>query len=123
MASAAPDTIISTFEALVSIYLLELLDANARMAVNLDRNYGNMPLVVLTAGKPNEPPGLPEVVQAELPLGAAEWRRAHQELATLSTRGTHRIISDSMHDIPHQNPQAVIDAILEVVEEVRSRSQ
>jgi len=28
-----------------------------------------------------------------------------------------------MHDIPHQNPQAVIDAILEVVEEVRFRSQ
>jgi pimeloyl-ACP methyl ester carboxylesterase len=123
LANAAPDTIASNFDALVSIYSLELLDANARMAVNPDRNYGSMPLVVLTAGKPNVPPGLPEAVKAELPIGAAEWRRAHRELAALSTRGTHRIIEDSLHDIPHQNPQAVIGAILEVVEEVRSLSR
>jgi pimeloyl-ACP methyl ester carboxylesterase len=123
LASAAPDTIASTFDTLVFIYSLALLEANARMAVNPDRNYGSMPLVVLTASKPNVPPGLPETVKAELPAGAAEWRRAHQELAALSTRGTHRIIEDSLHDIPHQNPQAVIDAILEVVEEVCSRSR
>lgn len=122
-ARAPPDTIAATFDTLVSIYSLALLDANARMAVNPDRNYGSMPLVVLTAGEPNVPPGLPGAVKAELPMGAAEWRRAHRELATLSTRGTQRIIEDSLHDIPHQDPQAVIDAILEVVEEVRSRSR
>lgn len=117
LANAAPDTIASTFDALVSIYSLELLDADARMAVNPDRNFGSMPLVVLTAGKPNVPPGLPEAVKAELSIGAAEWRRAHRELAALSTRGTNRLVTDSLHDIPNQDPQAVIDAVLEVVDQ------
>jgi hypothetical protein len=75
-----------------------------------------MPLVVLTA-MPNVPPELPEAVTAEIPIGVAEWRRAHRELAGLSTQGSDRLVTDSMHDIPHQNPQAVIDAVLEVVDQ------
>jgi hypothetical protein len=44
-----------------------------------------------------------------------------ESLQRSSTRGVNRIITDSMHDIPHQNPQAVIDAIFEVVAEARAR--
>src|SRR5690606_30350225 len=51
MADAASDTVAAIFDTLVSIYSLELLDTNARMAVNPERNYGSMPLIVLTAGK------------------------------------------------------------------------
>ena len=114
-ASAPPGTLARWWDALAAIYSLELLEPNSRMVVKPDRHYGSMPLVVLTAGKPNIPPDLPAAVQAELPIGAAEWRRAHQALAALSTRGTNRVITDSMHDIPNQEPQAVIDAVLEVV--------
>lgn len=120
LANASPEKIATALDALAAINSLDLLDANARMVVKPDRNYGSIPLVVLTAGKQNLPLGLPEAVQAEIAAGAAEWRRAHRELAALSTRGVDRIIADSMHDIPHQDPQAVIDAILEVVKEVRS---
>lgn len=119
-ASAAPATLAMGWDTLASIYSLELLEPNSRMVVKPDRNYGSMPLVVLTAGKANIPPDPPAAVAAEIPIGAAEWRRAHQELAALSTRGTNRVVTDSMHDIPNQAPQAVIDAILEVVEQVRA---
>ena len=120
LASASPDAIASAMDTLAAINSLELLDPNARMVVKPDRNYGSMPLIVLTAGKANIPPDLPEAVQAEIPISEAEWRRAHRELAALSTRGVNRIITESMHDIPHQDPQAVIDAILEVVDAIRS---
>ena len=114
-ASASPATLALGWDTLAAIFSLELLDPDARMVVKPDRNYGGMPLIVLTAGKANVPPDPPAAVQAELPIGAAEWRRAHQELAALSTRGTNRLVTDSGHDIPNQDPQAVIDAILEVV--------
>ena len=116
-ASAAPATLALGWDTLAAIYSLELLDPNSRMVVKPDRNYGSMPLVVLTAGKANIPPDPPAAVQAEIPIGVAEWRRAHQALAALSTRGTNRLVTDSMHDIPNQDPQAVIDAVLEVVDQ------
>ena len=123
LVSADKDTIASTFDVLAAVISAELLDADARIAVNPERNYGSMPLVVLTHDEPNIPPGRPEAVKAEIPIGTAEWRRAHRELAALSTRGVDRIIKDSRHDFPQENPQAVIDAILEVVKEVRPSSR
>jgi pimeloyl-ACP methyl ester carboxylesterase len=116
-ASASPATLALGWDTLAAIYSLELLEPNSRMVIKPDRNYGSMPLVVLTAGKANIPPDPPAAVAAEIPIGAAEWRRAHQELAALSTRGTNRVVTDSMHDIPNQDPQAVIGAILEVVDQ------
>jgi pimeloyl-ACP methyl ester carboxylesterase len=115
-ASASPAALAREWDTLAAIFSLELLDANAQMVVKPDRNYGSMPLIVLTA-MPNVPPELPEAVTAEIPIGVAEWRRAHRELAGLSTQGSDRLVTDSMHDIPHQNPQAVIDAVLEVVDQ------
>jgi pimeloyl-ACP methyl ester carboxylesterase len=122
LAKASPEALASTFDTIASATSADLLDADALLVANPSRNYGSMLLIVLTAGKPNAPPGLPEAVQAEIPIGVAEWRRAHRELAALSTQGVDRIITDSMHDILHQNPQAVIDAILQVVDDVRART-
>jgi|GEM_PF-181671 len=123
LATASTDSLAAAFDTLAATNSLELLDANARLAVNPRRDYASMPLVVLTHDEANVPPGLPEAVKAELPAGSAEWRRAHRELAALSTRGVDRIIEGSGHDFPQENPQAVIDAILEVTEEVRSTGQ
>jgi pimeloyl-ACP methyl ester carboxylesterase len=120
MTSASPETLAHAWDILAAIYSPERLDPNGRMIVKPDRHYGSMPLVVLTAGKANIPPGLPDEVAAELPISEAEWRRAHRELAALSTRGVNRIITDSMHDIPHQNPEAVIEAIFEVLDQARN---
>jgi pimeloyl-ACP methyl ester carboxylesterase len=121
LAEASSEIVAAGMDSMAAALSPEMLDRNARMAVNPDRDYGSMPLIVLTAGKANIPPDLPEALKAELPLSEAEWRRAHRELADLSTRGVNRIIADSRHDIPHQNPQAVIDAIAEVVDQVRAQ--
>ncbi|WEK46709.1 MAG: alpha/beta hydrolase [Candidatus Andeanibacterium colombiense] len=93
--------------------------ADTRAAYNPARNYGAMPLIVLSAGDSGISPNNPPEINAELPALMAFKQRAHEHLATLSTRGVHRIIADSPHDIPHVKPQAVIDAIDEVVDAAR----
>jgi hypothetical protein len=39
----------------------------------------------------------------------------HDQIAALSKRGVNRIVPDSSHAIQFDQPQAVIDSILEVV--------
>ncbi len=96
------------------------VDLDSRMVVNPHRNYGNMPLVVLTASEFLVPPDYSAAAKAEIPKFHAEWERAHDAYAALSTRGVNRDVAGSSHDIPQIKPQAVIDAIDEVVGEVRA---
>jgi hypothetical protein len=79
-----------------------------------------MPLIVLTAGEMQTPPDATAVEKANNALLMAEWRRAHDELAALSTRGVKRLVPDSSHDIQDMKRQLVINAIDEVVDEVRT---
>ena len=95
-------------------------EPSATIAINPGRNYGSMPLIVLTAGINEGGPDLPPDLKAKVPLVAAEWRRANEELATLSSRGVYRLVPDASHDIPGTKPQVVIDAINEVVDAVRA---
>jgi hypothetical protein len=43
----------------------------------------------------------------------------HEALAHLSSRGVHRIIKGSGHEIQLDKPQAVIDAVDDVLRELR----
>jgi pimeloyl-ACP methyl ester carboxylesterase len=43
----------------------------------------------------------------------------HQALARLSSRGVHRVIKGSGHEIQIDKPQAVIDAVDEVLRELQ----
>jgi len=98
----------------------QLLERDSEMLVKPDRNYGAMPLIVLTAGATEPPePDIPEAVKAQIPLQRAEWLRAHDALAKLSARGVNRVVPDSTHYIHQLKPQLVIDAIDEVVDEAR----
>jgi len=94
------------------------------MAVNPARNYGDMPLIVLSAGNRlyNLPRDTPEAVKNQQDAFEAEIDRGHAALAALSTRGTLRAVPDSSHFMTIDDPQVVIDAILEVVETVRAGS-
>jgi pimeloyl-ACP methyl ester carboxylesterase len=104
-----------------SASLFENFEQDSQMVVKRDRNYGNMPLIVLTAGMPlTAPPGTGASVAAELPAADAEWQRQHDRIAGLSTRGLNRRVAGSQHGIQQMKPQAVIDAISEVVREARS---
>lgn len=89
------------------------LDSAARNAGSL----GNLPLVVLTAGKYWAPPGLEKQ--------AADYHDVwvHQlqaSLAHLSTRG-HQVIVDAHHDMD-EAPDAVVTATQQVVNEVRANN-
>jgi pimeloyl-ACP methyl ester carboxylesterase len=79
---------------------------------------GAMPMVVLSIERPWD---------IDTPAGARLvrsygkiWNDLHQDLAQLSSRGVHRIIKGSGHDIQMDKPQAVIDAVNEVLRELQA---
>jgi pimeloyl-ACP methyl ester carboxylesterase len=73
--------------------------------------YGDLPLVVLSAGiqDQEEDPKLDHDHDRKLGLHAALARR--------STRGSHVIVAESGHDIPDEAPDAVIAAIRDVMKQ------
>lgn len=100
--------------------LMENFPASSRMVVNLARDYGDLPLIVLTAGNQPIPDDSPPAILAERPAYIAAWTGGHDALAALSTRGVNRTVPDSGHSIQREQPAAVIAAILEVVAAARS---
>jgi len=91
-------------------------DASTNEVIAARRWYGELPLIVLTAS----------------PVGArANETQAHRDalnrlhavfadqLAALSKRGVVRPVPDSTHEIQRSQPQAVIDAILKILEDAR----
>ena len=119
-AQLAPETVASAMDFLAASASPQWLDADMKIAINPQRNYGGMPLIVLTAGEAPVPPGAPDAIKAQAALQQAEWRKAHDELAALSTRGSNRIVDGSTHGIQQVKPQAVIDAIDEVLDQARA---
>jgi len=81
-------------------------------------SFGDKPLVILTASKSPGGPGLTPAQNAA--IGEA-WKAGHDRLATLSTRGSNTVVPDSAHNIQHDQPQAVIDAVLKTVADLRGR--
>ena len=74
---------------------------------------GDRPLIVLSHGRP----------MARLHQGLETgWREAQQRLAGLSTRGELRIVEDAGHAISLERPDAVADAVRDVVEAVRAEA-
>jgi pimeloyl-ACP methyl ester carboxylesterase len=85
------------------------------------RSLGAMPLVVLSAENSwntrNE--GTPAIIRfnrSYLPI----WIGMQGALAHLSSRGVHRIIKGSGHEIQLDKPQAVIDAVDEVLRQLHA---
>jgi len=76
---------------------------------------GAMPLVVLSIEHPwwNHA-GAPARERLDRSYGKI-WNALHADLARLSSRGVHRVIKESGHEIQLDKPQAVIDAVNEVL--------
>jgi len=84
------------------------------------RRLGAMPLVVLsTENTWNTGTGKPADVQFSQSYSRV-WIAMHEALAHLSSRGVHRIIKGSGHEIQLDKPQAVIDAVDEVLRELKT---
>jgi pimeloyl-ACP methyl ester carboxylesterase len=77
---------------------------------------GDMPLVVLTSPVKERADDLPPGLSAKID---EIWVELQKEWAQLSSHSTHVIAQESGHFIQHDQPDLVIDAILEVVEEAR----
>jgi pimeloyl-ACP methyl ester carboxylesterase len=98
--------------------LAEQFDANSRTMVNPRRDYGNMPLIVLTAA--NTMAALPPEARPDADALSAEFRKGHDELAALSRRGVNQTVEGSGHNIQADKPQVVIDAINEIIDTARA---
>ncbi|HJP92351.1 MAG TPA: alpha/beta hydrolase [Pyrinomonadaceae bacterium] len=76
---------------------------------------GDKPLIVLTRGKPLSPSGNAEMDREATAYEQVWMHELQAQLVRLSTRGRQVIVSNSGHGIPEEAPQAVIDAVREVV--------
>jgi pimeloyl-ACP methyl ester carboxylesterase len=81
------------------------------------RPLGDMPLIVLTAGKFFP---LPPERSASADAWRDYWHTGHDEIAALSTRGERRIV-DTGHAIQVEKPSAVIEAIEDVLAMAKGR--
>jgi pimeloyl-ACP methyl ester carboxylesterase len=97
---------------------------NGAEMVNAKRNYGQIPLVVLTAAdspSPLPPAFAAPAVQSEMTdLQAKTWRQAHKDLAALSTEGREELVPATTHFIQLIKPEVVVSAIDQVVAAVHS---
>jgi pimeloyl-ACP methyl ester carboxylesterase len=97
-------------------------EESSRLVINPRRNYGSMPLVVLSAMyAPRWPPFTPESLKARMAAEHERINRGQQALAALSSRGVREQVKDASHYIQYDQPQAVIDAVSTVVTQARAR--
>jgi len=74
--------------------------------------FGNRPTIVLTHG----------IYDAEDPIDTADFQATlalHRQSAALSRRGRHRIVPDTHHNIEIDAPQAIVDAVREVLRDLK----
>ena len=83
---------------------------------------GTMPLVVLSAEHSWGKSGTPEDIWYRRSY-AKIWIGLHRALAHLSSRGVHRIIKGSGHTIQLEQPQAVMDAVDDVLRQVHTSAK
>ena len=88
---------------------------SSQIVVNPERNYGSIPIRVLTASDP--PPDTPADALAARPPFAAEWLRAHDAMAALSTDGINKTVAGSSHN--NFKPEVVISTVGEVIDKAR----
>jgi pimeloyl-ACP methyl ester carboxylesterase len=89
---------------------------NARNAIE------GLPVIVLT--KDRAPPSEKPMTEAEAALREARyqlWVSLGAKSAGTSTVGVQRVVPGADHGMPLENPDAVVAAVTEVVERVRSR--
>lgn len=80
------------------------------------QNYGDLPLLVLTAGRTYE--NAPEEARAQL---QNLWWGLHRELARRSSRGESRRFADASHMMITEKPELVAAAIAEIAQQATGR--
>lgn len=114
--NADPARLLTQASALASVN-----SESPRQAINPHRSYGNMPVIVLTAGQHPFPPDMPADLRQQIELYFQALASGHRAYAALSSRGRTETIKDSAHFIQFDDPAAVIAAIDSVLTDVRAQ--
>lgn len=85
------------------------------------RQWGDMPLIVLTRGDYDKDMP-PTFTKADRDGMKAVWIAMHDEMTALSTAGQHRTVDGAGHSIQRDKPQAVIDAVNDVIKAARAKT-
>lgn len=72
------------------------------------RDFGDMPIIMLTHAPRPAPKDLPQAMQDRRTM---VWEQMHNEVAAMSTHGVNWIVPRSGHTINYDRPEIVIDAI------------
>jgi len=93
-----------------------MLESTAEVRALQITSFGDLPLSVLSQGVYTPNPALSE---AENQQHWDEWQAMQSELAALSSTGKKTIAEQSHHNVQHDQPDLVINAILEMVDALR----
>jgi pimeloyl-ACP methyl ester carboxylesterase len=96
------------------------VDDTSRAQIRASGTFGDLPLIVLTAGKSSDGIYGSETVRTAERRVWVEDIQA--ELAKLSSRGKQIIVTDSDHMIPTERPEAVVSAIRDVWDHASRKS-
>jgi len=104
--------------------LLAQFDTSSTEVINKSRNFGSMPLRILTAADPQEmPPTIGSAAIAQYPTFFAEFLHGHDALAALSTNGTNTVVQGPSHYIHLIKPDIVISTISQMVDEIQLKTK
>ena len=91
---------------------------NSRDERRARRTFGRMPVTVLTAAESVDEKASPSELATSASLWRS-WKRGHNALAARSHHGKSMVVNGTGHFIQLDKPDAVIDAIKDVVATVR----
>jgi pimeloyl-ACP methyl ester carboxylesterase len=101
---------------------LEQIEVSAEQA-RAAGPFGDKPLLVLTAGKNTDPSLSAGLSAADFEQYQGTWVNDLQiRLVRLSSRGKGVVVPGSGHDIPQEQPGAVLDAVRELCDAIRESS-
>ena len=84
--------------------------------------HADIPLIDLERSEKAPLSAFPGLTQQQVDAINAEWHNFQVDLAARSKYGKYRLVADSGHMMHRQKPEAIADAIEDVVKQVRSRS-
>jgi pimeloyl-ACP methyl ester carboxylesterase len=119
MALARRDAEPARLRAQASLY--EEYEPNGERVARDGRDWGDLPLIVISAGAAADGGLWSPDARDEHAALFADWADSHKSLAKLSRRGERRVAEGSGHLVQLQKPQAVIEAVLDVVKAARAR--
>jgi pimeloyl-ACP methyl ester carboxylesterase len=96
-------------------------DEDSRKERKLAHRFGDMPITVLTASNPLEGSAAPAADHKV--AFEAQWKAGHDALANRSVRGVSDVVPGAGHNIQLDQPQAVLDAIADVVARSRAKME